>query len=68
MGKMKMSNMDRKTALEVLKKHQEWRRYNGPIEDSPDMQDPAVIGKAIDVAIEALTCLTSKPDREYYGQ
>ena len=63
-----MSNMDRKTALEVLKKHQAWRRYNGPIEDSPDMQDPAIIGKAIDVAIEALICLTSKPDREYYGQ
>lgn len=65
---MKMSNMDRKTALEVLKDYQYWRRYDGPITDSPQMQDPKIIGEAIDVAIEALTCLTSKPDREYYGQ
>ena len=62
------TKMDRKTALEVLKKHQAWRRYNGPIEDSPDMQDPAIIGQAIDVAIDALAYLTFKPEKEYYGQ
>ena len=62
-----MSNMDRKTALEVLKDYQQWRRYNGPIEDSPDMQDPAIIGKALDVAIEALICLTATVQKEYYG-
>lgn len=64
-----MSKMDRKTALGILKKHQSWRRYNGPIEDSPDMQDPAIIGKALDVAIHELEILCQKkPDREYYGQ
>lgn len=59
--------MDRKTALEVLKDYQYWRRYDGPITDSPQMQDPAIIGQAIDVAIEALVCLTSVPDKEFYG-
>ena len=64
-----MNNMDRKTALEVLKDYQQWRRYDGPIEDSPDMQDPAIIGKAIDVAIHELERLCQEPPkREFYGQ
>ena len=64
-----MSNMDRKTALEVLKDYQYWRRYDGPITDSPQMQDPAIIGKAIDVAIHELERLCQEPpEKEYYGQ
>ena len=64
-----MSKMDRKTALEVLKDYQYWRRYNGPIEDSPDMPNPTIIGQALDVAIHELERLCQKkPDREYYGQ
>jgi len=64
-----MSNMDRKTALEVLKDYQYWRRYNGPITDSPQMQDPAIIGQALDVAIHELERLCQDPPkREYYGQ
>ena len=58
--------MDRKTALEVLKDYQQWRRYNGPITDSPQMPDPKIIGEAIDVAIEALQ-ESNKPTKEYYG-
>lgn len=64
-----MNNMDRKTALEVLKDFQSWRRYNGPITDSPQMQDPKIIGEAIDVAIHELELLCQeKNDREYYGK
>jgi len=54
-----MSNMDRKTALEIL------RTFRDP--DGPYFTEDA-INQALDVAIEALVCLTSKPDREYYGQ
>ncbi len=54
-----MSNMDRKTALEVLKAYRIGDYLNYEEED---------LNQAIDVAIEALVCLTSKPDREYYGQ
>lgn len=64
-----MSNMDRKTALGVLKDYQYWRRYDGPIEDSPDMPNPTIIGKAIDVAIHELERLCQEPpEKEYYGQ
>lgn len=64
-----MSNMDRKNALEILKDYQYWRRYDGPITDSPQMQDPAIIGKALDVAIHELERLCQEPPkREYYGQ
>lgn len=60
--------MDRKQALQILIDYNNWRRYDGPITDSPQMQDPKIIGEAIDVAIEALICLTSKVEKEYYGQ
>ena len=49
--------MDNKTALSVLTDYQEWRRYNGPITDSPPMPDPKVIGMAIDKAIETLRAI-----------
>lgn len=64
-----MNKMDRKTALKVLKKHQAWRRYDGPITDSPQMQDPKIIGMALDVAIHELERLCQEPPlKEYYGQ
>ena len=63
-----MSNMDRKTAPEVITAYQVWHRYNGPIEGSPDMQDPGIIGKAIDVAIHELERLCQEPpEKEFYG-
>ena len=60
--------MDNKTALSILKDYQEWRRYNGPIAESPPMPDPKVIGMAIDQAIAVMESVTScnKP-KEYYG-
>ena len=53
-----MSNMDRKTALEIL------RTFRDP--DGPYFTEDA-INQAIDVAINALVCLTSVPNKEYYG-
>ena len=64
----KKITMTREQALEVLKAHNEWRRYNGPIGEGLEMQDPTIIGQAIDVAIDALVCLTSHVEKEYYGQ
>ena len=44
--------MTPKAAAEILSKHNEWRRFDGEPEDSPDMLDPFLIGKAMDVAVE----------------
>lgn len=38
-------------AIRVLEKHQKWRRYDGDVGESPKMQNPLTIGKAIDVLI-----------------
>ena len=54
-------------ALDVLEDFQEWRRYDGPIPDSPPQPDPYVVGKAIDSAIAILKGLVSEPQRDYYG-
>lgn len=61
--------MDKKQALEILQDYQEWRRYDGPMDESPAMQDPKVIGQAIDVAISLLKeqVENKKPQKEYYG-
>ena len=70
MGKMKMSNMDRKTALETLKAFQTWRRYDGDIFDinAPSMPHPFTVGEAIDVAIHELEIQCQEtPKKEYYG-
>ena len=52
--------MTKQQALTVLKAHQDWRRYDGPIYDAPAMQSPKRIGKAIDVAIDALGDIDSE--------
>lgn len=47
---IKIHNIDIKEAIQILKKHQEWRRDpNVPVKTK--MQDPKEIGKAIDIAI-----------------
>lgn len=46
--------MDVRQALDILRKHQEWRRYDGDLEKGPDMQNPELIGKALDVAIKIM--------------
>ena len=59
--------MNRKTAIEVLKDYQEWRRFDGPMPDSPPQPDPFIVGEAIDFAIRVLSEKGAKPEREYYG-
>lgn len=43
--------MDITEAVDVLRKHNEWRRYNGPVGEGPAMQEPHIIGVAIDVVV-----------------
>jgi hypothetical protein len=44
-------------AIDILEKHNEWRRFKGNTVDSPPMQDPKLIGEAIDIAIYELLML-----------
>ena len=39
-------------AISVLKDFQAWRRYDGPLDKSPKMPPPLIIGEAIDKVIE----------------
>lgn len=41
-------------AREVLIRYNAWRRYDGPLEQTPLLPEPKEIGEAIDVAIEVL--------------
>lgn len=41
-------------AREVLIRYNTWRRYDGPLEQTPLQPEPKEIGEAIDVAIEVL--------------
>jgi hypothetical protein len=61
--------MDRKQALEVLREYQEWRRYDGPMVESPPQPDAFIVGQAIDTAIQALSeqVEPKKQEKEYYG-
>ena len=46
--------MSREQAIKVLEEYQEWRRYDGPIGEGPEMPSPSTIGEAIDFAIKIL--------------
>lgn len=62
--------MTRGEALKVLRGFQAWRRYQGgPETDGPDHPGGREVGEALDVAIEVLGSLESKPkpEKEYYG-
>lgn len=39
-------------AVEILRAHNEWRRYDGLTLDGPEMQDPKLIGIAIDTVCD----------------
>ena len=61
--------MNNEQALSVLRRFNAWRRYDGPVDESPAMPDPKEIGKALDVAIHELEIKCQEPPkREYYGQ
>ena len=60
--------MDKKQALEILQDYQEWRRYDGPMVESPPQPIPSLVGQAIDTAIQALSeQVEPKKQKEYYG-
>lgn len=42
-------------AREVLIRYNAWRRYDGPLEQTPLQPEPKEIGEAIDVAIGVLS-------------
>ena len=56
--------MTHQEALEILRAHQEWRRYDGPIGKGPEMQDPKLLGEAIDVACWSLEAALKGPELE----
>lgn len=41
-------------AITTLRRFNEWRRYNGPIGEGPEMPDPKEVGEAIDIATHIL--------------
>ena len=47
--------MTKAEAREVLIRYNAWRRYDGPLDQTPLQPEPKEIGEAIDVAIEVLT-------------
>ena len=46
--------MTKAEARKVLIRYNTWRRYDGPLEQTPLQPEPKEIGEAIDVAIEVL--------------
>ena len=51
--------MNLKTAYEILRSHQKWRRGS----DSVNMQNPTDLGKAIDVALKVMEMNLSDPEK-----
>lgn len=43
--------MELKEAIQLLKDHNNWRRYDGEISESPKMTDPKKLGIAIDKVV-----------------
>lgn len=43
--------MELKEAIEVLKNHNVWRRFDGEIDGGPEMISPKIIGIAIDTVV-----------------
>ena len=46
--------MEIQEAIKILKKHNEWRRYNGDMLKSPAMPHPTEIGIAIDTVVASV--------------
>ena len=44
--------MEIKEAVMILRRHNEWRRYQGPIGEGPEMEDPKEFGIAIDIVCD----------------
>lgn len=59
-----LSNMTLTEARKVLERYNNWRRYDGPLEQSPTQPEPKEVGEAIDVAIEILPKESTRPTAE----
>ena len=46
--------MNKQEATEILRKHNEWRRYDGELGKGPEMTDPKKLGEAIDTIVAAI--------------
>jgi len=46
--------MNKKEATEILRHHNEWRRYDGEVGKGPEMTDPKKLGEAIDMVVSAM--------------
>lgn len=46
--------MELQQAIDILRKHNEWRRYDGPVGQGPEMSDPTELGLAIDKVVSSL--------------
>lgn len=46
--------MKAQEAVMILRKHNEWRRYDGQIGEGPQMTDPKILGEAIDTVCDFL--------------
>ena len=42
-------------AIEILRAHNIWRRYDGPIGEGPKSTDPSILGDAIDTVAETFS-------------
>lgn len=50
--RIKPGHISLQKAIKILKKHNEWRRYDGDVDKAPEMQKPRDIGIAIDVILK----------------
>lgn len=44
--------MTLKEAISILSTHNQWRRYDGPIGEGPEMTEPKILGEAIDTVCD----------------
>ena len=58
--------MTREQAIQVLRQHNEWRRYNGAIGQGPQPTDPKTLGIAIDTACDLLANLREAGTHSIY--
>lgn len=60
LAKQEGKKLEIKRSLKFMQEYQAWRRYDGPVEKSPPMPDPQVIGLVIDDVIQLLRFLDGK--------
>lgn len=56
-----------KEATDILRRHNLWRRYDGPIGEGPEMPNPKAVGDAIDTIVGGLAELKSVIGRRIEG-